>query len=126
MVRVVLGLGLLGVVGAFAASCTPAEPSIAEANWLAACDGDSDCKGVASCFCGVCTKECTGDATCIGVGTSVCVRSASPSLIAICGENTGVVSGICLEVSPFDAGTDGAGHLGDGSALRDAATPDAS
>src|SRR5512144_2420358 len=120
MVRVAVGLVLLGVVSAFAVSCssTTTESSGGETNWLATCTTDADCKGVASCLCGLCTKGCTDDTTCIGVGSSVCVRSSSPSFAAICGVNTVVAKGICADPTLAEGGADAAAHAFDGSVAR--------
>jgi len=68
-----------------------------ETNWLAMCDGDSDC-AVGHCLCGVCTATCDDAAGCpSGSGLDECAGSDSAAVGKLCSGASATPKGLCLK-----------------------------
>jgi hypothetical protein len=97
----VLFASLTGVaLGAFAACDAGGDGSDSNTNWLD-CDRDSDCRGSASCLCGICSTGCNGSEECAALGGgAVCFEDVGGS--SDCRLALGASRGACLPVCQGD------------------------
>ncbi len=61
------------------------DPTDTNTQWLMSCDGDDDCAGEFSCFCGVCTVRCSATAACSELSEdAVCAPSTARCDTRVC------------------------------------------